>query len=73
MFGIRSSKFRHLYGCVSRKEDCYEGVKVTSNAHDSNFCEVNPKFVAIVIESIGGGVFIVIPINQVIESLLSMA
>ena len=65
MFQVRSSKFRHLYGSPSKKESWYEGIKVTTNAHDSNFCEVNPKFLAIVIESTGGGVFLVLPINQV--------
>lgn len=64
MFHVRSSKFRHLYGSPSKKESWYEGIKVTTNAHDSNFCEVNPKFLAIVIESTGGGVFLVLPINQ---------
>ena len=62
--GIRSSKFKHVYGSPSKKEKCYDNIKITKNAHDSQFCAVNPKFVAIVTESAGGGCFIVIPIED---------
>jgi coronin-2 len=63
--GIRSSKFKHVYGSPAKKEKCYDNIKITKNAHDSQFCAVNPKFVAIVTESAGGGCFIVIPIEDV--------
>jgi len=66
MFLVRSSKFRHVFGVPAKKEHCYEGIKITKNAHDSSFCCVNPKFIAIVIESAGGGAFLVLPIIQVI-------
>ncbi|XP_022251440.1 coronin-2B-like isoform X2 [Limulus polyphemus] len=62
--GVRSSKFRHVYGRPARKINCYECMKITKNAHDSHFCAVNPKFVAIVTESAGGGSFLVIPIEK---------
>ncbi|XP_076335965.1 coronin-2B-like isoform X2 [Tachypleus tridentatus] len=62
--GVRSSKFRHVYGRPARKNNCYECMKITKNAHDSHFCAVNPKFVAIVTESAGGGSFLVIPIEK---------
>jgi len=65
MFLVRSSKFRHVFGSPARKELCYEGIKITKNAHDSNFCAVNPKFLAVVTESAGGGVFLVLPLKQV--------
>lgn len=64
MFLVRSSKFRHVFGSPARKELCYEGIKITKNAHDSNFCAVNPKFLAVVTESAGGGVFLVLPLKQ---------
>lgn len=64
MFLVRSSKFRHVYGCPGRKEQCYEAIKITKNAHDSNFCAVNPKFLAVVTECAGGGVFTVLPLKQ---------
>ena len=62
---IRTSKFKHVYCNPSKKELCYDNVKITKNAHDSQFCAVNPKFVAIVNESSGGGSFLVIPIEHV--------
>ncbi|XP_013387577.1 coronin-2B isoform X2 [Lingula anatina] len=63
-FRLRSSKFRHVYGNPSRRENCFENIKISRNAHDSSFCAVNPKFVAIVTESGGGGSFITIPVNK---------
>ncbi|KAG8233885.1 hypothetical protein J437_LFUL005212 [Ladona fulva] len=62
--GVRSSKFRHVYGSPAKKEKCYENIKITKNAHDSHFCAVNPKFVAIVTEVAGGGAFLVLPIYK---------
>ncbi|KAJ8962012.1 hypothetical protein NQ314_005794, partial [Rhamnusium bicolor] len=61
--GVRSSKFRHVYGEPAKREKCYDNIQITKNAHDSQFCAVNPKFIAIVTEVAGGGAFIVIPIN----------
>ena len=69
-FRVRSSKFRHVYGNAAKKEQCFEGVKITKNAHDSNFCAVNPKFLALVTESAGGGAFLVIPLEKVRRTLL---
>ena len=65
MFLMRSSKYRHIYGCPAKKEQCYEAMRITKDAHDSSFCAVNPKFLAVVLESAGGGVFLVQPIAQV--------
>ncbi|XP_023721225.1 coronin-2B isoform X2 [Cryptotermes secundus] len=62
--GVRSSKFRHVYGRPAKREGCYENIKITKNAHDSNFCAANPKFVAIVTEVAGGGTFLVLPIHN---------
>ncbi|XP_026481952.1 coronin-2B-like isoform X2 [Ctenocephalides felis] len=62
--GVRSSRFRHVYGAPARRERCYDGVPVTRNAHDAHFCAVNGKFVAIVTEVAGGGAFLVLPIEQ---------
>ncbi|XP_052265040.1 coronin-2B-like isoform X2 [Dreissena polymorpha] len=63
-FKLRSSKFRHIYGDAHRKEKCFENVRLTRNAHDSNFCAVNPKFLAVVTESAGGGAFVVLPVTR---------
>ncbi|XP_063216669.1 coronin-2B-like [Bacillus rossius redtenbacheri] len=62
--GVRSSKFRHVYGSPAKREGCYENIKITKNAHDSHFCSVNPKFVAVVTEVAGGGTFLVLPISS---------
>lgn len=67
--GVRSSKFRHVYGSPSRREELYDNIPITRNAHDSNFCAANPKFVAIVTEVAGGGAFVVLPINKVLTSI----
>ena len=61
--GVRSSKFRHVYGTPAKRPKCYENVKITRSAHDSNFCAVNPKFLAVVIEVGGGGSFLVLPLD----------
>ncbi|CAH1106121.1 unnamed protein product [Psylliodes chrysocephalus] len=61
--GVRSSKFRHVYGEPAKREKCYDNIPITKNAHDSQFCAVNPKFLAVVTEVAGGGAFTVIPIN----------
>ena len=64
-FKIRSSKFRHIYGSIPKKDLCYENIKITRNTHDSNFCAVNPKFLAVVTETGGGGSFLCIPLKSV--------
>lgn len=63
--GVRSSKFRHVYGAPAKRERCYDNIKITKNAHDSQFCAVNPKFLAIVTEVAGGGAFLVLPLDSV--------
>ncbi|NXP72814.1 COR2A protein, partial [Ramphastos sulfuratus] len=60
----RSSKFRHVYGKAASKEKCYDCVPITRNVHDNHFCAVNPYFIAVVTECVGGGAFLVIPIHQ---------
>ena len=66
--GMRYSKFRHVYGSPYRREKCYNNIPITKNSHDANFCAVNPKFLAIILESQGGGAFICVPIERVSES-----
>ena len=62
--GIRSSKFRHVYGSPAKRQKCYDNVKISKSTTDSNLCAVNPKFLAVVIEVGGGGSFIVLPLNE---------
>ncbi|XP_031334709.1 coronin-2B-like isoform X2 [Photinus pyralis] len=62
--GVRTSKFRHVYGEPAKREKCYDNITITKNAHDSQFCAVNPKFLAVVTEVAGGGAFVVLPIDN---------
>jgi hypothetical protein len=62
---VRSSKFRHIYGNALKREQCFDNIRVSKSSWDSPFCAVNPKFVAIIVESAGGGAFIVLPHNKV--------
>lgn len=61
---VRFSKFRHVFGSAAKAEGQYTDIKVTRNGWDSNFCAVNPKFIAIVVEGAGGGPFLVLPIEK---------
>ncbi|KAK5638031.1 hypothetical protein RI129_012326 [Pyrocoelia pectoralis] len=61
---VRSSKFRHVYGTALKREQCYDNIRVSKSSWDSTFCTVNPKFLAIIVESAGGGAFIVLPHKQ---------
>ena len=63
---VRASKYRHVAGHgTSKKEECYDDIKVSKISWDSPFCAVNPKFLAVIIDSAGGGSFIVIPLEKV--------
>jgi coronin-1B/1C/6 len=58
---VRASKFRHVFGQVAKKEECYDDLKVTRTAWDSNYVTGNPLYVAVILEAAGGGSFIVLP------------
>jgi len=58
---VRASKFRHVFGQPFKKEDCYDDVKVTRSAWDSNYAAANPLFFAVLWEAGGGGAFAVYP------------
>uniref|UniRef100_A0A1L8E5K7 Coronin n=1 Tax=Nyssomyia neivai TaxID=330878 RepID=A0A1L8E5K7_9DIPT len=62
---VRSSKFRHVYGTALKREQSYDNIRVSKSSWDSTFCAVNTKFLAIIVESAGGGAFIVLPHNKV--------
>lgn len=70
---VRTSKFRHVYGTALKREQCYDNIRVSKSSWDSTFCTVNPKFLAIIVESAGGGAFIVLPHKQVRIRLLIVA
>ncbi|NXL46234.1 CORO6 protein, partial [Podilymbus podiceps] len=61
---VRQSKFRHVFGQPVKADQMYEDIRVSKVTWDSSFCAVNPKFVAIIVESGGGGAFIVLPLSK---------
>lgn len=61
---VRSSKYRHVFGQPFKKEDCFDELKVTRNAWDSNYVCANPLYFGVIWESGGGGSFAVIPYSQ---------
>jgi len=61
---VRQSKFRHIFGANQKRDQCYDNIRVSKSSWDSTFCAVNPKFLAVIVESGGGGAFLVIPIAK---------
>mmetsp|Transcript_64932 Transcript_64932/g.103327 ORF Transcript_64932/g.103327 Transcript_64932/m.103327 type:complete len:464 (-) Transcript_64932:703-2094(-) len=58
---VRKSHFRHVFGTAAKKDHCYaEGVRISKNSVESPYCAVNPKFLAIIVASAGGGAFLVL-------------
>jgi len=57
---VRQSKFRHVFGQAEKPDKCFSDIRITKSAWDSNFCVVNPKFLAVSIEGGGGGPFLVL-------------
>ncbi|KAI8058139.1 hypothetical protein BDF22DRAFT_615648 [Syncephalis plumigaleata] len=62
---VRASKFRHVFGTAARRENCYDNIRVSNNAWDSNLLSVNSKYLAVNWEAAGGGAFAVIPLTSV--------
>ncbi|XP_058856592.1 coronin-6-like isoform X7 [Acipenser ruthenus] len=59
---VRQSKFRHVFGQPLKADQSYEDIRVSKVTWDSSFCAVNPKFVAIIVESSGGGAILALPL-----------
>jgi coronin-1B/1C/6 len=62
---VRASKYRHVFGQPAKKELCYENLKITKNAWDSNIIQSNGKYISVNWDASGGGAFAVIPIQEV--------
>lgn len=62
---VRNSKFRHVFGQAAKADQCYDDIRISQMTWDSNFCSVNPKFVAMIVDASGGGAFMVLPLNKV--------
>lgn len=62
---VRNSKFRHVFGQAAKADQCYDDIRISQMTWDSNFCSVNPKFVAMIVDASGGGAFMVLPLTKV--------
>jgi len=62
---VRSSKYRHVFANAQKPEHCYNGIKASRSAWDSNKIKANTKFVAVIWEASGGGSFWVHPTEKV--------
>lgn len=58
---VRQSKYRHVFGTATKKENCYDDIKLSRNAWDTNYITCNTKFFAACWEAAGGGSFVVVP------------
>ncbi|TWW70341.1 Coronin-1C Coronin-3 hCRNN4 [Takifugu flavidus] len=61
---VRNSKFRHVFGQAAKADQCYDDIRISQMTWDSNFCSVNPKFVAMIVDASGGGAFMVLPLTK---------
>ncbi|KAI4206275.1 MAG: hypothetical protein LQ346_001171 [Caloplaca aetnensis] len=61
---VRSSKYRHVFGRPTRKEQCYDNLRISKNAWDTNLVKANPQYLAVNWEASGGGAFAVIPLGE---------
>ncbi|KAI9815186.1 MAG: Coronin-like protein crn1 [Phylliscum demangeonii] len=61
---VRSSKYRHIFGRSSRKEQCYDNLRISKNAWDTNLVKANSVYLSVNWEASGGGAFAVIPLHD---------
>ncbi|KAI0122126.1 DUF1900-domain-containing protein [Daldinia grandis] len=61
---VRASKYRHVFGKSTRKEFCYDNIRISRNAWDTNLVKANPEYLSVNWEASGGGAFAVIPLGE---------
>ncbi|KAH7328433.1 hypothetical protein B0I35DRAFT_344857 [Stachybotrys elegans] len=61
---VRASKYRHVFGKPTRKEFCYDNLRISRNAWDTNLVKANPDYLSVNWDASGGGAFAVIPLNE---------
>ncbi|KAF2100369.1 coronin-6 [Rhizodiscina lignyota] len=61
---VRASKYRHVFGQSTKKEQCYDNLRISKNAWDTNLIKANPEYISVNWEASGGGAFAVIPTNE---------
>ncbi|KAJ5040854.1 hypothetical protein J3E74DRAFT_413151 [Bipolaris maydis] len=61
-------KYRHVFGKGTKKEQCYDNLRITKNAWDTNLIKANPEYISVNWEASGGGAFAVIPHQRARQS-----
>jgi len=61
---IRASKYRHVFGTQPKRDQCYDNLKVSRSAWDTNLVSANSSFIAVNLEVGGGGAFTVLRHDQ---------
>lgn len=61
---VRASKYRHVFGQTTKREQCYDNLRISKNAWDTNLVKANPRYLSVNWESGGGGAFAVIPLEE---------
>ncbi|KAJ3226026.1 Coronin-2B [Clydaea vesicula] len=63
---VRASKYRHVYGTgtANKRDQCFDNLKVSKNAWDTNLVKANPLFISVNLEASGGGAFAILKHDQ---------
>ncbi|KAH9448822.1 hypothetical protein Pst134EA_028117 [Puccinia striiformis f. sp. tritici] len=61
---VRQSYYRHVYGQSSKREMCFDNIKVSASAWDTNLAAANQKFLSVNYQASGGGAFLVVPLTH---------
>ncbi|XP_071945398.1 coronin-1A-like [Antedon mediterranea] len=61
---VRASKFRHIFGKKNPAEQSFTNVTLSNESFDGVMITANPKFLAFVVRTEGGGAFMVLPLEQ---------
>ncbi|GAA6000216.1 hypothetical protein JCM10207_007910 [Rhodosporidiobolus poonsookiae] len=60
---VRSSSYRHTFGTGAKREDCYENIKISASAFDTNLVAASAKYLSVNWQASGGGAFLVTPLD----------
>lgn len=55
---VRSSKYRHVFGTAATRDGCYDQIKGTRSAWDSNHLDASTEYWACIWEAQGGGAIV---------------
>jgi len=61
---VRQSYYRHVYGQSSKRELCFDNIKVSASAWDTNLASANSKFLSVNYQASGGGAYLVVPLSH---------